>query len=55
MGKTNQGDKVNESRLWRCEDCGNGGELEAWSYDDLATRGEPVCQSCDADMILTSD
>ncbi len=46
---------VNESRLWECTECGNNGELVAWSYDDLATRGGPVCLSCDADMVLIPD
>jgi len=52
MSKTKTKEISNDSRLWKCGSCGNNGELVAWSYDDLAMRGEPVCSSCDADMIL---
>jgi len=52
MNKVSAKEISSESRLWKCADCGNDGELVAWSYDDLATRGGPVCPSCDADMIL---
>ena len=52
MNKINTEETLDESRLWKCSNCGNRGELVAWGYDDLATRGEPVCPSCDTDMIL---
>ncbi|MFY9463190.1 MAG: hypothetical protein WAP52_03330 [Candidatus Sungiibacteriota bacterium] len=48
-------ESTNEIRLWRCEECGNGGELEAWDYETLVAKGEPVCPSCDHDMVLISD
>ena len=54
MNKTTPKETINESRLWKCDNCGNNGELVAWGYDDLVMRGEPVCPFCDADMILIS-
>lgn len=45
----------NGSRLWGCAECGDKGKLVVWSYDDLATRGGPVCPMCDEDMILVPD
>ena len=54
MDKISAKETSSESRFWKCTDCGNDGELVAWNYDDLATRGGPVCPSCDADMTLIS-
>ena len=54
MDKIRAKETSSESRFWKCTDCGNDGELVAWNYDDLATRGGPVCPSCDADMTLIS-
>jgi len=39
-------------RLWECLECGNNGELEAWSYATLVEKGHPVCPSCHYDMRL---
>ena len=52
MARINKEKIQNGSRLWKCAECGNKGELVPWSYDDLAARGGPVCPSCDTDMIL---
>ena len=33
-------------RTWKCPECGFS---IGWSYDELAQRGQPVCQKCDCD------
>jgi len=55
MTKGDYKETMNESRLWRCDECENGGELESWSYETLVAKGEPVCPSCDTDMVLIRD
>ena len=42
----------NTSRFWECKNCGDKQEHILWSYEDLATKGEPVCPQCDGDMSL---
>jgi uncharacterized protein (DUF983 family) len=37
------------SRVWKCPECGYE---ELWSYESLATKGEPVCSECGTDMKL---
>ena len=36
-------------RTWLCEECD---EYTTWTYEDLASRGTPVCPECDEDMTL---
>lgn len=44
-------ESTGDGQRWRCNECG----FETfWSYDDLRTRGEPVCQRCDIDMSVRS-
>ena len=40
------------SKKWVCKDCGK--EVD-WSYEELASKGNPVCPKCDGDMELKKE